>query len=283
MNIARCALVAIAVAASAAAGAQTTTPSPALLVLNKEEGALVIVDPRTMKIAGRVPTGQGPHELAVSADGRTAFVGNYGTGPAPGSTISVIDLVAQKELRRVDVSPLRRPHGIAFAGGRVFFTAEADKMIAQYDPATNEVTPVFRTGQEGTHMVLVSKDLRKIFTANIGSNSITVLERPAGETSWASAKWNETVIPVGRGPEGIDLSPDGKELWTAHSRDGGVSIIDVASKKVTATLDLQTRRSNRLKFTSDGKRVLVSDLEGGVLIVVDAPARKEITDRKSVV
>ncbi len=84
------------------------------------------------------------------------------------------------------------------------------------------------------------------------------------------------MIPVGKGPEGIDLSPDGKEVWTAHGADGGVSIIDVATGKVKETLDLHTKRSNRLVFTPDGKMVLVSDLGTGELVVLDAPSRKEI-------
>ena len=80
-----------------------------------------------------MPTGEAPHELTVSADGRTAFVGNYGA-QTPGSTISVIDLTAMKELRRVDVSPLRRPHGMFFADGKVYFTAEVNRIVARYDP-----------------------------------------------------------------------------------------------------------------------------------------------------
>jgi YVTN family beta-propeller protein len=84
------------------------------------------------------------------------------------------------------------------------------------------------------------------------------------------------VIPVGKGPEGIDLSPDGRQVWSAHSRDGGVSIIDVASKKVVQTLAVGSKRSNRIKLTPDAKFVLISDLEAGELIVLDAPARKEI-------
>src|SRR5580700_7737451 len=94
-----CCLLLIAVAAA-------QTPATALLVLNKEDANLAIVDPATRKVVGRVPTGEGPHELTVSADGKFAFIGNYG-GREPGSTLSVIDLTAQKE-RRVDLGPLRR-------------------------------------------------------------------------------------------------------------------------------------------------------------------------------
>ena len=254
--------------------AAAETPSPALLVLNKEDNALAIVDPVAGKVVGRVPTGEAPHEVTVSADGTLAFVANYGA-QTPGSTISVIDLASQKELRRVDLGPLRRPHGIMFADGRAYFTAEVNKLIARYDPETNQIDWLLGTGQNGTHMVLLSKDRNRIFTANIGSDSITAIDRASGPMGWS-----ETVIPVGKGPEGIDLSPDEKELWAAHSRDGGVSIIDLAAKKVTGTLDVHTKRSNRLKFTPDGNRVLISDLEAGDLVVLDAPSRREIKRMK---
>jgi YVTN family beta-propeller protein len=245
------------------------TPSPALLVLNKEDATLAIVDPGTSKVVARIPTGEGPHEIAVSADGKLAFVGNYGA-QTPGKTACVIDLVEQKE-RRLDLGPLRRPHGVAFADGKFYFTAEVNKAIGRYDPAANQVDWILGTGQNVTHMVLVSKDLSRIFTANIGSDTISILERGSNPLNW-----NQTVVPVGKGPEAMDMSPDGKEIWTSHSRDGGVSIIDIASKKVTGTLDLHTKRSNRLKFTPDGKHVLITDLDAGELLVLDTASKKEI-------
>ena len=242
-----------------------------LLVLNKEDANLAIVDPASGTVLGRVAVGQGPHELVVSADGKTAFASNYGTGPAPGRTISMIDVAAQKELRRIDVSPLSRPHGLAFANGRLYFTAEADKKIGRYDPATDTIDWTFETGQATTHMVLPTRDARTIFTSNIGGDSVSAIQQGAG------GAWTQTVIPVGKGPEGIDRSPDGREIWSAHSRDGGVSIIDVATKKVVQTIAVGTKRSNRIKLTPDAKFALVSDLEAGELVVLDAPARKAIT------
>jgi YVTN family beta-propeller protein len=112
-----------------------------------------------------------------------------------------------------------------------------------------------------------------MFTANIGSDSITIIERgPNPQT------WNETVVAVGKGPEGFDVSPDGRELWAAHSRDGGVSIVDIAAKKVASTFDAGTKRSNRLTFTPDGRQVLISDLDAGELVVVDV-ATKTVSKR----
>jgi YVTN family beta-propeller protein len=259
--------------AAAAALTAAETPSPALLVLNKEEATLAIIDPSTLKIVGHATTGEGPHEVAASTDGKLAFVGNYG-GKTPGSTISVIDLVGQKEIRRVDLGSLRRPHGMFVADGKVYFTAEVNKIIGRYDPAANLVDWLLGTGQNTTHMVMINKNLSRLFTANIGSDSISIFERVG------DAGWNQTVVPVGKGPEGFDVSPDGAQIWAAHSRDGGVSIIDIASKKVIQTLQVGTKRSNRLKFTPDGKLVLISDLDGAELVVLDASTKREIKRMK---
>ena len=244
--------------------------SERLLVLNKEDATLAIVDPANGQVLGKVPVGQGPHELVTSSDGKIAFASNYGSGPAPGHTISMIDIASRKELRRIDVAPLSRPHGLAFANGKLYFTIEADKKIARYDPATDKIDWQFETGQATTHMVLPTRDARTLFTSNIGSDSVSMIQQGAG------GQWVQTVIPVGKGPEGIDLSPDGKQVWSAHSRDGGVSVIDIATKKVVQTIDVGTKRSNRIKLTRDGKFALVSDLEAGELVVLDTSARKVI-------
>lgn len=249
-------------------GAQTA--SPTLLVLEKSDEKLAIVDPATLKVVGRVPSGGAPHEVIASDDARFAYISNYASERGQLKTLSVIDLTAQKALAPVDLGALRAPHGLAFGDGKVYCTAEANKVIGRYDPATNLVDWVLGTGQNVTHMIALSKDLKTIFTSNIGSDSICVIEPGGGRNGW-----NVTAIPVGKGPEGFDLSPDGKEVWAANSGDGTVSVIDVASKKVAATFDFNTKRTNRLKFTPDGKLVLISDDGGGELVVVDTATRKE--------
>lgn len=241
---------------------------PALIVLNKNDNELVVVDLKTNKITGRVAVGLAPHEVAVSTDGAMAFVANYGDGPNPGSTISVIDLNTLKELRRVDVSPMRRPHGLAFADGKLYFTSETSRVVARYDPGANVIDWILGTGQTTTHMIYAKPDGRTLYTANIGGNSISIIERGA-----SPIQANVTTIPVGRGPEGFDVAPDGKELWAAHSQDGGVSVIDLASKTVVATIDAKTGRSNRCKFTVDGSKVLISDLNNNMVVVIDAKTR----------
>jgi YVTN family beta-propeller protein len=122
-------------------------------------------------------------------------------------------------------------------------------------------------------MVVVAKEENRIYTSNVNSDSISILDRdPKADASG----WTETVIPVGKGPEGFDVSPDGKELWAANSHDGTVSVVDLATRKVTQTFDVHTQQSNRLKFTPDGRLVLISDLRNGELVILDAATRKEM-------
>ena len=244
--------------------AVAAAPSSALLVVNKGEDSMAIVDPQTRKVVGKVTTAGRPHEVTVSSDGKMAFTANM-----QNNTLSVIDLVGQKVVRHVDLGALTVPHGIHFAGGKVYFTAQGAKAIGRYDPATNKIDLVLGTGQDGTHTVVVSKDLNHIFAANMASNSMAVFERIE-----KPADWKLTTIPVGKRPEGIDISADGKELWVAHS--DAVSIIDIASKKVKETFNVQTKISNKLTFTPDGKRVLISDNTGNELVVLDAATRKQI-------
>jgi YVTN family beta-propeller protein len=251
--------------------ATAQTPRPALLVLDKDDSKLAIVDPASLKVVGRVPAGDDPHEVVVSDDGTLAFVSNYGAFGKPLHTISVIDLVHQQALPAIDLGALVAPHGMDAANGKIYFTAEMSKVIGRIDPSSRQVEWVLGLGQNRTHMVKVSGNGDAIYTSNVMSDSISVIEKDANAQGW-----RETVVPVGKGPEGFDVSPDGKELWAANSHDGTVSVVDLASKKVAQVLKVPTQFANRLKFTPDGRMVLISDLGTGDLVFLDAKARKEI-------
>src|SRR5260370_14197067 len=196
-------------------------PQHLLLVLNKPGDKLLLVDPDARKIIAEVPTGHAPHEVTVSSDGRFAFVANYGD-QTPGDSLSVIDLAARKEVRRKNLGALRRPHGILENHGKIYFTNEANKVVARYDPATDSVDWLQGTGQDITHMLVMTADQRKIFTANIASDSVSVVEARGN-----AGNWHVTQIPVGERLEGTDISPGQKEAWTAHSQDGGARVTDV--------------------------------------------------------
>jgi YVTN family beta-propeller protein len=244
-----------------------------LLVLEKNDKSMAIVDAASLKVVARVPAGEDPHEIVASDDGKYAYMSNYGAFGNPQHTLSVVDLTARKALPAIDLGSLIAPHGLEFENGKVYFTAEGSKVIGRYDPAAKRIDWTLGIGQNRTHMLIVSKDENRIYTSNVNSDSISILDRSKqGDASG----WIETAIPVGKGPEGFDVSPDGKELWAANSHDGTISIIAPSSRSVTQTFETHTQAVNRLKFTPDGKFVLLSDLRSGDLVVLDATSHKEM-------
>ena len=260
------------------------TPSPALLVLEKSDKSLAIVDPGSLKIVTRVPAGEDPHEIVASPDGKVAYISNYGGSDSNLNTISVVDLVTEKPLAPIDLGALRSAHGLAFAGGKLYFTAETNKAFGRYDPATQTIDWILGTGQDRTHMIIVSERFDRIFTANVNSGTVSIIEQvmpsfppqagppgggpPAVPGQGSPARkprktWEITNMPSGRGSEGFDVSPDGKQIWAANAQDGTVTVIDVATKQASKTFPVSVNHANRLKFTPDGKRVLISGLGGG--------------------
>jgi YVTN family beta-propeller protein len=161
-------------------------------------------------------------------------------------------------------------------------------------------------------MIVVSPSLDHIVTSNVNSGTISIIEQvsqpnggfgppPGGSPRSGSAPpggappqaqgpppggsrmtWEVTNVRSGNGSEGFDLSPDGKEIWAANARDATVTIIDVVAKKTIQTLPIPVKGANRLKFTPDGRRVLISGLGAGPnaagigLVVIDATTRKEV-------
>jgi YVTN family beta-propeller protein len=270
------ALLALAHATNGFATRGRPAPDSALLILANGDNTLRIVNPASLKVTTTLPVGPDPHEVIASSDGSTAYISNYGGGAY--NTLTVVDLAAKKVLPAIDLGGLRGPHGLAFVGGRVWFTAEAAKAIGSYDPATKRLDWIMGTGQNRTHMIYVVPDLNRIVTTNVSSASVSIIEKSGGgaRTGPSSGDWNATVVPVGRGSEGFDVSPDGKEIWVANADDGTVSIIDVASRKVIGTLAANVEGANRLKFTPDGKLAFVSSLNKPDVVVLDRATRKAV-------
>lgn len=267
-----------------------STPESALLVLSKQDHTLSIVDPASLRVIARVPVGEDPHEVIASTDGKTAYVSNYGFGQF--HTLTAIDLVGQKQIGTIDLGALRGPHGLAFADGKVWFTAEAAKAIGRYDPATGKIDCIIGIGQNRTHMIYVFPDAKRIVTTNVNSGTVTILDRldtpggapksgapalpglPQGAILPPGGDWLETVVPVGTRDEGFDVSPDGKEAWIANAGDGTISIIDLAALHMTETIKANVPGANRLKITPDEKRALVS--AGANLAVLDTATHREV-------
>jgi YVTN family beta-propeller protein len=287
-------LMAVAILASSAFAQAPLS----LLVLSKNDHTVSIVDPASLQVLARIPSGPDPHEIIASDDGKLAYISNYGGLDSTLHTISVVDLVSRTALPPIDLGAIRSTHGLAFAGGKLYFTAETNKVIGRYDPVTQRVDWILGTGQDRTHMVEVSKSLDKIFTSNVNSATISIIEqvspgsgppagappRGPGAPTGPRLTWKVINVPAGKGAEGFDISPDGTEIWAANADDATVTIIDVATRKAIQTLPIPVKHANRLKFTPNGKQVLISGLGASAadssLVIMDATTRKEVKQMK---
>ena len=256
---------------AAPAAAQT---SPLLLAIIRGDPmgpVLAFIDPAAARIVGRVPLGADPHVAAISPDGRIAYVVNTNDAlrTPDADSLSVIDLVGRKELRRIPTGNRSEPHDIRIAGGRLYLALDGYKSIARYDPARNTTEWTIGLGQQGPHMLAVSADGNTIIGTNPESNNISIvtdaLKGPGG--------WGVVQVPAGNEPEGIEISPDGREAWISDQAAGGCSILDIAKKSVIQHVDLKTTHATRLRFMPDGRRVLLVDRHTAELVVVDAATR----------
>jgi len=236
-----------------------------LLVVRKTDDAVDFMDPGSGLRLASVALGHAPHEVSVSPDGRRAAVSNYGTRERAGSTLSIVDLEQPRELRRIDLAPHSRPHGVAwFAPDRIAVTAEGSKHLVIVDPDAGRVVSAIETGQEVSHMVAVSADGRHAYVTNIGSGTTTALDLVAGR------KLGD--IATGAGSEALAVTPDGRELWVAARAGGEVVVVDTAALAILARLPL-AGIPIRIAITPDGATALVTCAGSSELAAYDVATR----------
>jgi len=261
------ALVALA-CAPARSNAQPAAPAGitgTLLVGNKGENTISFIDLASGRELGRSATGPMPHEIAVSPDGRQAAVVAYG-----GRTIDIFDVATRARVRTIDLSPNEGPHGIVWlADGRILATAERSRSLAIVDTRRGDSVSAIGTGQQGTHMVAVSPDGRRAFTANIVSGTVSVLDLEAG------SKLRD--IAVGGSPEGIALTPDGATLWVGDLRGARVQAFDAASFARLAEVSTGAVPI-RVAASPDGRWIVTSNLGCGCLTIIDARTRAAVRE-----
>ncbi|HET9694558.1 MAG TPA: hypothetical protein VFP48_09235 [Steroidobacteraceae bacterium] len=249
-----------------------TARADTLLVVRKSADALDFVDPGSGLRLASVPVGFAPHEVSVSPDGRLAVVSNYGTRERPGSTLSVVDLGQPRELRRIDLAPHTRPHGVAwYAPDRVAVTTEGSQHLLVVDPVAGTVVASIATGQQVSHMVAVAPGGRRGYVANIGSGSVTAatLDSAAPVRS----------VPTGAGTEAIAIRPDGKEVWLAARAEGALLRLDATSLERISRVALPGVPI-RLAFTPDGSTAFVTCAASAEVVAFDGATGRELGRRK---
>jgi len=247
----------------------TVLTQPWLLVVDKTAKELLFIDLTSNKVTDRVATGDGPnpHEVAVTPDGRFAFVAIYAApGPVYGHHIQVVDVATRTEVGRIDLGEFRGPHGLAISrdGNRLYATVEASKALLEVSISERKVTRSFPTGQDISHMVTLTADETKAYVANIRSGTVTVIELQSGKT---------TQITTGAGAEGIGTRPHSNEVWATNRAADTVSVIDTRTDSVTHTIECG-EFPIRVAFGPDGTRAYVSCANSNEIAVIDAETKQ---------
>jgi YVTN family beta-propeller protein len=246
---------------------------PLLLVANKQDATVMLIDVGSGTGSGKtlatLPTGQGPHEIATSPDGKTAVIANYGTQGNEGKTLTVVDLDARKVARTIELGDYRRPHGLAFlpGGKELVATVEKNQAVIVVDVHGGKVLRSIATREPGTHLVALARDGKRAWTTNIPAGTVSLLDL-------ASGKLVKTA-PVAPQVEGLALTPDGKELWVGSNEGDRVSVLDAATLEERHSLPA-AGVPIRVTATPDGKRVLVTNANGGKLQIVDRASRQVV-------
>ncbi len=240
---------------------------PLLLVCNKHEDTMSFVDPSSLAPIAKIPTGPNPHEIVLSKDRRYAYLSNYAP---PGNTISVIDLVARKHIKQIPTGEYARIHGAAIApdGLHAYFTAGQSGYVVEVDTRTSAVTRGIPTRGKISHMVLVSPDGTRLYTANIETQNVSVIDRASGNLI--------AQVLCGKGAEGMCFTPDGARLWVGNQEAGSITIVDCATNTALDTFPCPGMPV-RIRFARDGKLALVASwTDPGELVFLDAATLKEI-------
>ena len=246
-----------------------------LLVANQGDRDLSLIDPTAGKQVATVPVGGiTGHEVAASPDGTTAYVPIYGDSGVgkpgtDGSDIAVIDVASRKVTHRIDFGHGVRPHCAIYDrnSGMLYVTTELDKSIRIIDPRSLKIVGSVPTGQEQSHMLALSRDGSRGYTANVGPGTVSVLDMKARKTV--------TIIPISKETQRISISRDDSMVFTADQTKPQLAVIDTATNKVKMWVPLPAVGYGTAP-TLDGRWLLVALRTSKGIAVVDLKTMKVV-------
>jgi YVTN family beta-propeller protein len=238
-----------------------------LAVANKAEATVSLIDLGSGGIVATLPTGEGPHEIGISPDGRFALVTNYGTRDRGGNSLTLIDIAAASVVKTIDLGDYGKPHGVEWLDEQsAAVTVEANKALIVVDIARDKVTQSIGTDQEISHMVALDPQRGRAYTANIGSGSISVLDLGTG-TRVAN-------ITTGDGAEGIAVSASGEYIWVTNRGADTITILDADTLEAAGEIGSE---GFPIRATATPKgQVLVTRARAGDLAIYDAATFEEL-------
>jgi DNA-binding beta-propeller fold protein YncE len=250
--------------------ANNPTGRSGLVAIDKRGCRAFFLDPNTFLEIEQIGLPARPHEVAISADHRLAYVSIYGNGiygnnTQPGCTIVVLDLASRKHVRTLDVSPYLAPHGLAFgADSLLYASCDQSGVVAVVDPQRGEVVGAIDAGSHGPHMIAILPDGTKLYSENEEDPFISVMEP-------TSRKRLRTVDMPG-GSAGIIASADGQRVFVVAGQSPELVEIDTASDTVTRRVRLSghARPAQRVRSSPDGRYVVVTSTEEPLVTILDA-------------
>lgn len=244
----------------------TSQKNGVVLVANQRSGNASLINLQNDS-AQFVMVGPGPHEAVISPSGRTGIVTIYGVQGQPGNGLAVVDIASGAVTRTISLGEYTRPHGAIFLPGETHavVTSETTQRLAVVNLRDGRVEDAIPTDAQGSHMVAVTADGHRAFTANIFSGSVSEID--------LTSRKLVRVIPAGPRAEGIAVTPDGSEVWIGSNTDGTVSIIETSTGSVVETLT-GFSLPYRLAMSADGRTAIICDPQGDRIHVADVRARK---------
>lgn len=248
-------LLGLFVASSADAGV--------LVVAYNGESRAALVDADSYRVLATLPTGPGPHEVRVSRDGRYAYVAISG-----GKSVTVLDLKNRKVKANLDLGSYASPHDVRVSrdGRRIWVVCAPAQTILEMDSDSGKILKTYKTDQAGSWFLEITPDERKLYTPNLEGKSVSVIDRATGATK---------VIPFEAEVYGIDITPDGREIWVSGP---GLAVIDTARDEVVARLKTAEATTGRVRLTPDGKRAVLGSDAATKISVFDVQTRRLISE-----
>ena len=236
-----------------------------LVVANKAEATVSLIDLERAQVVATLPTGVGPHEVGISPDGRFAIVTNYGNRETSGNSLTMVDIAAATVVKTINLGEYLSPHGVEWIdSGTIAVTAEDNKALLVIDVSTEEILSVIDTDQDVSHMLSLSEDGKRAYVTNIGSGSLTVIDLESGERI--------ANIPTGDGAEGIAVS--GKQIWVTNRGDDTISILGADTLEIAA--ELSSEGFPIRATATPGGLVLVTRANAGDMAIYDTKKLQEI-------
>ncbi|HVF29690.1 MAG TPA: cytochrome D1 domain-containing protein, partial [Pyrinomonadaceae bacterium] len=229
-----------------------------LVIAYMAESQVALVDSETMQTIVRFASGRNPHEVRISPDGRRAYV-------AAGPTVTVVDLRNRRVKAHFDLGEYSA-HDIRISrdGKRFWAACARSQTILEVDAETGKTIKAYKTAADGSWFVEITHDEKKLYTPNLEGKSVSVIDRANGAVK---------VIKFESAVYGIDITPDGKQVWVTGK---DVTVIDTATDTVVTTVKTPEADTGRIRIAADGKTAAVALSKR--LVTIDIPARKIIRE-----